>query len=150
MVLATLTIVSRKTQRLYLARINPTQRIKAIVDNDSRHLRISEEAYLDLIVIWRTKGHAIRSADYLPRSTILLKYSSLANIYDLPEIMISKPYQNPTSPCEKRGLGIQCMASPRLGLTDNSLSSSESYQGGEFVSRILMGRGYWGSGGQFS
>ena len=36
----------------------------------------------------------------------------LANIYDLPGIVISKPYQNPISLYENRGLSIQFMVSP--------------------------------------
>jgi len=40
------------------------------------------------------------------------EYSSLASICFLENVTISKPYQNPTSPYEKQGLGIQYDSKP--------------------------------------
>lgn len=60
---------------------------------------------------------------------------------DLARIVISEAHQNPTSAFEKRGLGIQFMASPWLGLIRNSGKTRYQKQG--FWARILNKRGGW-------
>jgi hypothetical protein len=64
---------------------------------------------------------------------ILAKHKSLATICFLGNVTISKAYQNPTSPYEKRDLGSQFMASPWLELMGNGSVSSAGYQKAHFT-----------------